>query len=102
MARQKTITIDGVDYQLQSASFSWYTNLTDLYIRPASGRKNTAKYADALIKGCVVSPLEVANGGLKYFDEQDDIATPSELVREIENFLSERVEPNGSKKESPT
>ena len=96
MARQKTITIEGVDYQLQSANFSWYTNLTDLYIRPASGRKNTAKYADALIKGCVIAPAEVAKGG------QDDIATPSELVREIENFLSERAEPSGGKEKSTT
>ena len=102
MARQKTITIEGVDYQLQSASYSWYTNLTDLYIRPASGRKNTAKYTDLLIKGCVVSPAEVAKGGLKFFDEQDDIATPVELVREIETFLTERDESSGSKKESTT
>ncbi len=102
MARQKTITVNEVEYTLQSASFSWYTNLTDLYIRPASGRKNTAKYADALIKGCVIAPAEVAKRGLKYFDEQDDIATPSELVREIETFLTERDEPSGSKKESAT
>ena len=102
MARQKTITIEGVDYQLQSANFSWYTNLTDLYIRPASGRKNTAKYADALIKGCVIAPAEVAKGGLKFFDEQDDIATPGELVHEIENFLSERTEPSGGKEKSTT
>ena len=102
MARQNTITIEGVDYQLQSANFSWYTNLTDLYIRPASGRKNTAKYADALIKGCVIAPAEVAKGGLKFFDEQDDIATPGELVREIENFLSERAEPSGGKEKSTT
>lgn len=102
MARTKEVTIDGVEYKFQSVSFSFYTNLTDLYIRPASGRKNTAKYADALIKGCVISPIEVAKGGLKYFDEQDDIATPSELVREIETFLTERDEPSGSKKESAT
>lgn len=102
MARQKTITIEGVDYQLQSASFSWYTNLTDLYIRPASGRKNTAKYADALIRGCVIAPAEVAKRGLKFFDDQDDIATPSELVREIESFLTERDEPASGTKESAT
>ena len=90
MAHTKTVTVGGTDYQLQSVTFSWYTNLTDLYINPSSGRKNTAKYADALIKGCVVAPAEVAKGGLKYFDEQDDIATPSELVREIETFLAER------------
>jgi hypothetical protein len=102
MARQKVINIEGTEYTLQSASYSWYTNLTDLYIRPASGRKNTAKYTDALIKGCVVAPLEVANGGLKFFDDQDDIATPAELVREIETFLTEREKPGGSKKESAT
>lgn len=102
MARTKEVTINGVEYTFQSVNFSWYTNLTDLYIRPASGRKNTAKYADALIKGCVVSPAEVAKGGLKYFDEQDDIATPSELVREIETFLTERSEPSGGAEKSAT
>lgn len=91
MARTKTVTVGGTDYQLQSVTYSWYSNLTDLYINPANGRKNTAKYVDALIKGCVTAPAEVAKGGLKYFDEQDDLATPSELVREIENFLAERT-----------
>ena len=90
MARTKTVTVGGTDYQLQSVTYSWYSNLTDLYINPANGRKNTAQYVDALIKGCVTAPAEVAKGGLKYFDEQDDLATPSELVREIENFLAER------------
>lgn len=90
MARTKTVTVGGTDYQLQSVTYSWYSNLTDLYINPANGRKNTAKYVDALIKGCVTAPAEVAKGGLKYFDEQDDLATPSELVRKIENFLAER------------
>lgn len=90
MARTKTVTVAGTEYQLQSVNFTWYSNLTDLYINPASGRKNTAKYVDALIKGCVVAPAEVAKGGLKYFDEQDDLSTPNELVREIETFLAER------------
>ena len=90
MTRTKTVNVNGVDFQLQSVTFSWYSNLTDLYINPASGRKNTAKYADALIKGCVTAPAEVAKQGLKYFDDQEDLATPGELVREIENFLGER------------
>ena len=51
MARTKTVTVGGTDYQLQSVTYSWYSNLTDLYINPANGRKNTAKYVDALIKG---------------------------------------------------
>lgn len=82
--------MNNVEYTLQSVTFTWYSNLTDLYINPASGRKNTAKYADALIKGCVTAPAEVAKQGLKYFDDQEDLATPGELVREIENFLGER------------
>lgn len=95
--RTKEITVNGVDYSLQSVNFSWYSNLTDLYINPANGRKNTAKYADALIKGCVVFPAEVAKGGIRYFDEMDDVSTPGELVREIETFLGERNQPSGSK-----
>ena len=90
MARTKKTTINNVEYTFQSVTFSWYSNLTDLYINPASGRKNTAKYAEALIKGCVTAPAEVAKQGIKYFDEQEDLATPGELVREIENFLGER------------
>ena len=90
MARTKKVTIDGTDYELQSVTFTWYSNLTDLYINPANGRKNTAKYADSLIKGCVTSAVEVGKNGVKFFDEQEDLATPGELVREIENFLAER------------
>ena len=97
MARTKNITLDGVNYTLQSVTFSWYSNLTDLYINPANGRKNTAKYADALIRGCVTAPDQVAKGGIKYFDDQDDLVTPGELVREIENFLAERKQSAGGK-----
>ena len=100
MARTKIVNINGVDHTLQSVNFSWYSNLTDLYISPANGRKNTAKYADALIKGCVTAPAEVAKGGIRFFDEQDDIATPGELVREIESFLGERNQSGGSKEKS--
>ncbi|MBD5156218.1 MAG: hypothetical protein HDT13_01045 [Butyrivibrio sp.] len=102
MARTKTINVNGMDISLQSVTFSWYSNLTDLYVNPANGRKNTAKYADALIKGCVTAPKELAQQGVKYFDELDDLVSPGELVREIENFLSERNQPNGSQKESTT
>ncbi len=102
MARTKTVLINDVEYKFQSVNFSWYSNLTDLYVNPAHGRKNTAKYADALFKGCVVEPAEVAKGGLKFFDDQDDLATPGELVREIENFLAERGRPGGGKEESAT
>lgn len=96
MARTKNVTVNGMDFTLQSVTFSWYSNLTDLYVNPSNSRKNTAKYVDNLIKGCVTAPAEVARSGLKYFDEQDDIATPGDLVREIENFLSERTGSKGS------
>lgn len=97
MARTKIVTVNETEYTLQSVTFSWYSNLTDLYINPANGRKNTAKYVDALIKGCVTAPAEVAKLGLKFFDEQDDVSTPGELVREIETFLAERNKPKDSK-----
>lgn len=102
MARSKTVNINGTDYKLQSVNFSWYTNLTDLYINPANGRRNTAKYTNALIKGCIVEPAEVAKRGLSYFDDLDDITTPTELVREIETFLGERDRPSGGKETSAT
>ena len=102
MARTKTVTVSGTDFSLQSVTFSWYSNLTDLYVNPANGRKNTAKYVDALIRGCVTAPAEVAKGGLKYFDEQEDLVTPSELAREIENFLAERGGPGSGKDKSAT
>lgn len=98
MARTKIVTVNDVEFTLQSVTFSWYSNLTDLYINPASGRKNTAKYADALIKGCVTAPADVAKHGLKFFDNNEDISTPSLLVREIETFLSERDKPKNSEK----
>ena len=97
MARTKTVIVNDVEYELQSVNFSWYSNLTDLYINPAHGRKNTAKYTDALIKGCVVKPAEVAKAGLKHFDDQDDLATP-----EIENFLAKRGGPGSGKDKSAT
>ena len=102
MARTKTVLVNDVEYELQSVNFSWYSNLTDLYINPAHGRRSTAKYTDALIKGCVVKPAEVAKAGLKFFDDQDDLATPGELVREIENFLAERGGPGSGKDKSAT
>ena len=102
MARTKVVTVNGTDYTLQSVTFSWYTNLTDLYINPANGRKNTAKYVDALLKGCVTAPAEVAKRGLDYFEEQDDITTPNELSKAIGTFLGERSEPSGGAKTSAT
>lgn len=90
MLRTKNVIVNGVEYKLQSVNFSWYSNLTDLYINPSHGRKNTAKYVDSLIKGCVLEPVEVAKYGVKFFDDQDDIVTPGDLVKEIESFLAER------------
>ena len=100
MASTKDVEINGVNYSLQSCTYSWYANLTDLYLNPSNGRRNTAKYTDLLIKGCVIAPAEVAKGGIKYFDDRDDLMTPGELAREIENFLAERDKPGKCEKTS--
>ena len=39
MARTKTVTVGGTDYQLQSVTFAWYSNLTDLYINPPTAER---------------------------------------------------------------
>ncbi len=102
MARTKNITVNGIDITLQSVTFSWYSNLTDPATTESYSRYDTGSDADALIKGCVTAPAEVAKGGIKFFDDQDDLATPGELVREIESFLGERNQPSGSREKSGT
>lgn len=102
MARTKVVTVNGIDYTLQSVTYTWYTKQTDLYLHPLNGNRNTAKYSDNLIKACVTAPAEVAKRGIKYFEDQDDIASPHELVKEIESFLVERKEPGQSQETGET
>ena len=90
MARTKTVTIGGVEYKLQSVSPSWYWDTNDKY-GMTGGRKRTREYMDTMFKNCVISPPEVKQNGIAHFDEQDDIASTGDLIREIESFLDERV-----------
>jgi len=97
MARQKDVTVNGLKITLQSVSPSWYYDLADRMGITGDTRK-TAKYFDELICNCVIAPSAVAASGMGYFDEQDDLKTAEELVKEIESFLREEKQPrNGSK-----
>lgn len=87
MAKQETIRINGQEYILQSVSPQWYMDNLDRFGRG----KNTAKYIDELIRNIVVSPPEVASKGMEYFNEQEDVATPTLLMEEIESFLARPV-----------
>ena len=89
MANQKKITISGVDYELQSVSPTWYYELNDKVGNTGSGKRDSVKYMDTMFKNCVISPKEVAAGGMKYFDELDDLKTAESLIKEIESFLRE-------------
>lgn len=89
MARQKKITVNGIDFTLQSVSPRWYLDTNDDCGMTGRGKRHSADYMDRMIKNCVISPSEIASAGLAYFDEKDDIKTPEELISEIESFLRE-------------
>ena len=89
MAKTKTVTINGTEFQLQSVSPTWYLDHNDK-TGMTGGKKKTADYMDGLFKNVVISPKEVQNEGIKYFDATDDIYTAEELLKEIESFLRER------------
>lgn len=84
MAKQGQDTINGTTYVFQSCSPEAYY---DNYDRFGRG-KNTKRYIDWLIRNIVVSPPEVANTGIEYFNKRDDVATPTMLMESIENFLA--------------
>lgn len=89
MARQKMVSINGVDYKLQSVSPSWYIGINDKY-GMTGGKKNTVGYMDDLLKNVVVEPKEVQSNGIKYFDDADDVSSLEALFTEIEFFLRGR------------
>lgn len=89
MAKQATVIVNGNEYILQSVSPQWYLDNVDRFGRG----KNTAKYIDELIRNVVVSPPEVASRGLAYFNDLEDIATPTMLSEAIETFLAKPEQP---------
>ena len=92
MAKQGQDTINGVVYTYQSCSPEAYY---DNYDRFGRG-KNTKRYIDWLIRNIVVSPPEVATGGIDYFNKRDDVSTPTMLMESIENFLASPVGEQGT------
>ena len=89
MAKQKKVTINDVEYTLQSVSPTWYFDINDS-CGITGGKRKTAEYIDKLIRNVVISPKEISTEGMKYFDNMEDISTPEELLTAIESFLRER------------
>ena len=87
MAKQTKVTINGTEYTLQSVSPSWYMEQNDKYGMTGSGKRDTSKYMDIMFRNVVVTPAEVAQGGMTFFDQNDDIKTAVDLLKEIESFL---------------
>lgn len=88
MAKQKKVTVNGQEFTLQSVSPTWYFGVND-ECGMTGGKKDTSKYLDTMFKNCVVSPAEVRNDGMAYFDAQEDVKTPEKLIKAIEQFLRE-------------
>lgn len=89
MAKQKKVTVRGQEFTLQSVSPSWYLEQNDKCGMTGGGSRNTTKYMDVMFRNCIVAPADVANSGMAYFDEQDDVKTAIDLLKEIESFLVE-------------
>ncbi len=89
MARTKEIRVNGIDMTLQSVSPSWYYEQNDACGNTSSGKHQSAKYMDTMFRNCVIAPAEIAAGGMRYFDDKDDLKTPEALIKEIESFLRE-------------
>lgn len=86
MAKQKKVTVNGQEFTLQSVSPTWYFGVND-DCGMTGGKRNTVKYLDTMFKNTVVTPAEVRNDGMSYFDVRDDVRTPELLIKEIESFL---------------
>lgn len=86
MAKQKKVTVNGQEFTLQSVSPTWYFGVND-ECGMTGGKRNTVKYLDTMFKNTVVTPAEVRNDGMSYFDVRDDVRTPELLIKEIESFL---------------
>jgi len=89
MARQKKVTIGDTEYTLQSVSPTWYYETNDECGNTGGGKKKSAEYMDRMFKNCVITPADVRNDGMKFFDDNDDLKTPEALIKAIETFLRE-------------
>jgi len=89
MAKQLKVTVNGMEFTLQSVSPSWYMDTNDRH-GMTGGKKQSAKYMDEMFKNCVIAPADVAARGMAHFDETEDLQTAVELLGEIEQFLYKR------------
>lgn len=89
MSRQKKVTINEMDFTLQSVSPRWYLDVNDR-CGMTSGRRKSADYMDEMFKNVVIEPKEVSNDGLDYFEQIEDIGTAEKLLGEVESFLRDR------------
>lgn len=96
MSKTKDIKVDGVKITLQSVSPRWFFEQQDHYGIGTSDR-NLPEYMHILFQNVVVSPPDIRNKGLDYFD--DDIGGAEELFKEINSFLRGRKKSEPSKAE---
>lgn len=85
--RTERITVNGMDFELQSVSPRWYYETNQRCNMSSENNRDVLRYMDTMFKNVIISPVEVSRNGFAYFDEQDDLETPELLIREIERFL---------------
>lgn len=88
MAKQKKVTINNMEFTLQSVSPRFYYDMNDS-CGMTGGKKKTAEYLDKMFKNVVIEPAEVRTRGLEYFNDMEDLDTTEKLLTEIESFLRE-------------
>lgn len=84
MAKTGELKVRGKTFEVQKVSPRWYYGLSDRHL--VNGKRNTAGYADELLKNTITAPSEIKVEGLDYFNE-DDLGLVEDLVNEIESFL---------------
>lgn len=89
MARTEKVTVNGMEFTLQSVSPRFYFELNDS-CGMTGNKKKTAEYIDGLFKNVVIEPKEVSAKGLGYFEEIEDIDTVEKLLAKAESFLRTR------------
>lgn len=83
MAKQTTVTVNGVEYTLQHPGARWYLQAIDRHTN-AKGNLEREKYIEDLLKHVVVDPVVTID------DFGDDLGSLLELVSKIESFLGSR------------
>ena len=63
---EKTITIEGKEYKLQSPSLKWFMDISD---KVDNSKISSYDFTDAVLRNAVVSPPEIKAQGVAYFNE---------------------------------